>query len=73
MFGDEIKYICRLCWRFIIDASDRQQWPVNFSIQTHKTRVKLIRTKYGPNSNYFALALFSPKAISYTILVEFEF
>ena len=25
MFGDGIKYICRLCWRFIIGVSDRQQ------------------------------------------------
>jgi hypothetical protein len=24
MFGDEIKYICRLRWCFIIDVSDRQ-------------------------------------------------
>ena len=27
MFGDGIKYICRLCWWFIIDVSDRQQQP----------------------------------------------
>jgi len=25
MFGDGIKYKCRLCWRFIIGVSDRQQ------------------------------------------------
>jgi hypothetical protein len=25
MFGDEIKYICRLCWQFIFDVSDCQQ------------------------------------------------
>ena len=28
MFGDEIMYKCRLCWRFIIGISDRQQWPL---------------------------------------------
>jgi hypothetical protein len=27
MIGDEIKYICRLCWWFIIDVNDRQQAP----------------------------------------------
>jgi hypothetical protein len=26
MFGGGIKYICRLCWWFIIDVSDHQQW-----------------------------------------------
>ena len=25
MFGDGIKYICRLCWWFIIGVSDHQQ------------------------------------------------
>ena len=25
MFGDGIKYKCRLCWRFIIDVSDHEQ------------------------------------------------
>ena len=28
MFGDGIKYICRLCWWFIIDVSDRQHVPM---------------------------------------------
>ena len=27
MFGDGIKYKCRLCWRFIIGVSDHQQAP----------------------------------------------
>jgi hypothetical protein len=27
MFDDEIKYICRLCWWFIIGVSDHQQSP----------------------------------------------
>ena len=25
MFGDAIKYICMLCWRFIIGVNDCQQ------------------------------------------------
>ena len=25
MFGDGIKYICRICWQFIIDIKNRQQ------------------------------------------------
>jgi hypothetical protein len=27
MYGDRIKYICRLCWQCIFDVSDRQQAP----------------------------------------------
>jgi hypothetical protein len=34
MFGDGIKYICRLCWRFIIDVSDRQQAPLSLTFAT---------------------------------------
>jgi hypothetical protein len=31
MFGDGIKYICRLGWRFIIGVSDRQQAPLSLT------------------------------------------
>ena len=31
MFSYEIKYKYRLCWRFIIDVSDRQQVPLSLT------------------------------------------
>jgi hypothetical protein len=39
MFGDRIKYICGIYWRFIIDVNDRQQGvsTSNLSLRTTLT------------------------------------
>jgi hypothetical protein len=41
MFDDGIKYICKLCWCFMIDVIDRQQAPPHLTFASPWAKLNL--------------------------------
>ena len=66
MFGDIIKYICRLCWCFIIGVNDNQQAPPHLTIASPWAKLNL-------NNGSGVASMFSLLKSTHAFKQEFSF
>jgi hypothetical protein len=61
MFSDGIKYKCRLCWRFIIGVSDRQQAPPHLTFASPWAKPNLVMDQELLQLNIKSTQVFNQK------------